>query len=163
MTTTTKPSYGTATSIACTTTSLASDANLLAGRQSAQVDNTADLAVDALLGGTIATAGTPTANTQIELWLWGSWDGGTTRSAGAGASDANLSLATLGVKNLMALAAVITQTDATARTYNVGPISVAQCFGGVMPDHWGFFVVQNTGTTLGATSLKYTPVNYQNV
>lgn len=164
MTTTLKPSYGSATSITCTTTSLATDSNLLAGRQSNIVNNTSDLADDAILGGTIATTGTPTAATVIELWLFGSWDNGTTFSAGASSGgDANLSPATIGSKSLMALAQIIQQTDTTSRTYTVGPISVAAAFGGVMPDHWGFFVVQNTGTTLGATTLKYTPIQYQNV
>lgn len=169
MTTITKPSYGSATSITCTTTSLSSDSNLLAGRQSTPINNSSsgsppgDLALDAILGGTIATTGTPTANTTIEVWLFGSWDGGTTYTCAAGAADANLSPATLGSKNLMKLIEVIVQTDATARTYTIGPYSVAQAFGGVMPDHWGVFVVHNTGTTLGATLLKYTPVQYQNV
>lgn len=158
-----KPSYGSSTSVTCTTTSLATDANLLAGRQSNTVANTTDLGVDAILGGTIATTGTPTTNTVIEVWLFGSWDNGTSYSATAGSSDANFSPATVGVKNLMALAAIINQSDATARTYTLGPISVGQAFGGTMPDHWGFFVVHNTGTTLGATTMKYTAVQYQNV
>lgn len=164
MTTTVKPAYGSSTSITCTTTSLASDTNLLAGRQSTVVDNeTTTLAIDAILGGTIATTSTPTADRTIEVWLFGSWDGGTTYTAGAGSADANLSLATPGFKVLMALAQVIL-TDATARTYTLGPISVRQAFGmDVLPDRWGVFIVHNTGQTLGATALKYRPVNLQNV
>lgn len=163
MTTTLKPSYGSATSVTCTTTSLATDSNLLAGRTSASVANTTDLGVTALLGGTIATTSTPTANTQIEIWLYGSWDNATTYSAASTGADANFSPATTGVKAAMALGNVIQQTDTTARTYTIGPIDVAASFGGTMPDHWGFFVVHNTGQTLGATTLKYTPVQYQNV
>lgn len=163
MSTTVRPKYGTATAIACTTTSLASDTNLLAGRQSDQVDNTADLAVDALLGGTIATTSTPTTGSVIEIWVWGSWDNGTTRSAAAGASDANLSLATQGVKLMLANIHTINQDNTTARTHTFGPLSVAACFGGTMPDHWGVFIVHNTGQTLGATALKYRPVQYENV
>src|ERR1041384_7894487 len=116
MSTTVKVSYGTATSITITTTSLASDANLLAGRQSNQVDNTSDLALDALLGGTVATTSTPTTGSVIEIWLWGSWDNGTTRSAAAGSSDANLSLSTQGVKLMMAHALTCNQDNTTART-----------------------------------------------
>lgn len=163
MTTTIKPSYGTATAITITTTSLASDTALLAGRQSNQVDNTSDLAVDAIFGGTVATTSTPTSGSVIEIWLWASWDNGTTRSAAAGSSDANLSCSTQGVKLMMAHAITINQDNTTARTHTFGPISVAQCFGGSMPDHWGFYVVHNTGQTLGATAVKYTAVQYQNV
>ena len=161
--TTLKPLYGTNTALACTTTALASDTNLLSGRTSAAAVNSTDLADDSLLGGTIATTGTPTAGTVIEVWLYGSWNGGTNYSAGAGGTDAAFSPATLGVKQLMVLATVVNQTDTTARTYPIGPLSVAQAFGGTMPDHWGFYVVQNTGTTLGATTMSYTPVQYQNV
>lgn len=163
MTTTVKPHYGTPTAITCTTTSLGSSSSLLAGRQSAQIDNTADLAVDALLGGTIATTGTPTAGGVIEVWLFGSWDGGTTRTAGMGTSDANITPSTVSDKVLLAPAITLQQDNTTARTFTFGPISVAEAFGGVMPDHWGVFIVHNVGTTLGATALKYTPVQYDNV
>jgi hypothetical protein len=158
-----QPVYGTPNAIAITTTALASDANLLAGRQSNEVDNAIDDAVDVLLGGTVATTGTPQANTVIELWIWSSFDGGTTRTCGAGAADANFAPATIGSKYLMALALAITQTDTTARTYTFGAISIARLFGGTMPETWGVYVVQNTTTTLGATSLTYTPVKYENV
>lgn len=165
MTTTVKPSYGTPTTIAITLASLASDTNLRSGRQSDAVDNTADLADDALLQITIASGGTPTASTVIEVWLFGSGDDGTSYSAGAGAADAAFNPATDGLKNCMVLAGVINQSDTTARGYTMSPISVAQAFGGVMPDHWGVYVVHNTGTALAASghSVKYTPVQYQNV
>lgn len=150
------------TAITCTSTSLASDTNLLAGRQSNVVDNTTVLACDAMLGGTIATTSTPTANTVIEVWIAGSWDGGTTFSAAfASGGDANFA-PVAGNKILMAIATVIQQTDTTARTYTLGPISIAGCFNGVMPQKWGFYVVHNTGQTLGATTMKYTNISYSN-
>lgn len=159
--TTQSVAYGSPTTIACTTTSLATDSNFLAGRTSAAVNNSSDLAVDCIMGGTIATTGTPTANTGIEVWLYGSWDGGTLYSGAAGGTDANQTFVQAS-KQLMTLVAVIQQLDTTARTYTFGPISVAAAFGGTMPDHWGFFVVHNTGTNLGATAVKYTPVKYSN-
>lgn len=162
--TTLKPSYGSVTSVTITTSALATDANLLAGRQSNAVNNTSDLAVDSLVGFAFAAPGSaPTANTQIEVWLFGSWNNGTTYSAGAGASDANLSLATTGVKQTMALAGIVQQTDTTARIYDFGPVSVAAVFGGpTMPDHWGAFIVHNLGVTMGTTTMQYTPVQYTN-
>ncbi|HEY3910390.1 MAG TPA: hypothetical protein VGM07_10905 [Stellaceae bacterium] len=162
--TTLKPSYGTPTAITITTSSLASDANLLAGRQSSIVNNTSDLAVDSVVGGTISAPGSaPTAGTFIEVWLFGSWDGGTSFSGGASSGgDANLSLATTGTKQLLSRGALIGQTDTTARAYEIGPVSVAQAFGGTMPDHWGVFIVHDLGVTLGAAALKYTPIQYTN-
>jgi hypothetical protein len=162
--TTLKPSYVSPVSLTITTGSLASDANLLAGRQSNIANNSSDLAVDSLVGGAIAAPGSaPTAGTFIEVWLFGSWNGGTTYTAGAsGSGDANLSLATTGVKQLMSRVALISQTDTTARAYDFGPCSVAQAFGGTMPDHWGVFIVHDLGVTLGATTLQYAPVQYTN-
>lgn len=159
---TVKPLYGSSASLTITLNSLATDSNLLAGRQSTEIDNATDLALDALVGGVIATSSTPTANTVIEVWVFASWDGGTTRTASAGASDAALSPATIGVKNLMALAAVINQTDTTARSYSFGPFSVAALFG-AMPETWGVYVVHNTGQNLNSSgnSISYTPVQNQ--
>lgn len=161
-TTTLKPSYGTPTAITLTTTSLASSSTLLAGRVSTPINNTSDLAVDSIFGGTIATTSTPTTGTVIEVWLAGSWDNGTTYSAAGGGGDANLSPSTQANKLTMAHAITLNQDNTSARTFTFGPISVAQCFGGTMPDHWAIFVVHNTGQTLGAATLYYTPVQYTN-
>lgn len=157
-----KPSYGAATTITFTVSGLASDAtNLVAGRQSAVINNTTDLAVDALVGGSILT-GTNTANTIIEVWVGGSWDNGTTYLAGGGGGDAALSPANVGVKRAMKLGIVIDVIETTARTYTF-MFSVAQCFGGTMPDHWHLYVVHNTGANLSTTTVKYTPIQYTNV
>jgi hypothetical protein len=159
-----KPSYATPVGLTITTSSLASDSNLLAGRQSNIADNTSDLAVDSIVGGSIAAPGSaPTAGTFIEVWLFGSWNDGSTYTAGAsGSGDANLGLPTSGVKQLMSRIALISQTDTTARAYAFGPCSVAQAFGGSMPDHWGAFIVHDLGVDLGATTLQYAPLQYTN-
>ena len=159
--TTSTISYGTSTALTMTPASLASDTNLIAGRQSTVIDNTSDLAIDALVGGKVTTGTGPTTAKQIEVWAFGSYDG-TTYGAGAGATDANFS--PTGEKTLMSLLTII-PTDATSdHTYEWGPFSVAQAFGGVMPKKWGIFIVHNTGVALNATAgnheVKYTPVKY---
>lgn len=162
MTTTAKPSYGASTSITLTLASLATSSGLTVGRESTAVDNTTDLAIDALVGGKIKT-GTTTANTQIEIWLIGSYDG-TTYAGGATGSDAGLTpIPKTEFKKLTS----IPVPDTTARTYNWGPYSVAQAFGGSMPKKWSVFVTQNSGANLDATGgnheVKYTPVQYTSV
>lgn len=164
MATTSKPLYGTATTVTCTLASLASDTTLIAGRQSAVADNTTDLAIDCLVGGKITTGTGPTAGRQIEVWCFGSFDG-SVYSAGAGTADANFS--PTGEKTLMKLLTII-PTDSTANHgYEWGPFSVAAAFGGTMPPKWGIFVVHNTGAALNSTGanhyIKYTPVQYQAV
>jgi hypothetical protein len=143
-----------------TSSALASAATLLAGRQSTVADNTSTLNVDHLVGGTLVTTATTTTNTQLQVWAFATFDGGTTFSAGLGASDANFTV-DAGGKNLMRLLTVIPNITTTAVTYAWGPFSVAQAYGGVLPQKWGIFIVQNTGTALAAGGVtKYIPVNY---
>lgn len=155
----TTPTYGAAVTLTITLASLASDTNLIAGRQSTIVDISSSTIMDAQIGGKITTGTTPTTARQIELWAFGSYDG-TTYGAGAGATDANFS--PTGEKTLMRLLAVI-DTDATSNhIYEFGPVSLAEAFGGLPPRKFGVFVVHNTGVALHATGgnheIKYTPV-----
>jgi hypothetical protein len=160
MVTTSTPLYSGPTSITCVVSGLATAAGLLVGRASTAVDNSSALAVDAHVGGTLITTATTTANTQIQVWAFGSFDG-TVYSAGASGSDAGFTPDT-GAKNLMKLLTVIPNITTTAVTYVWGPFSVAQAFGGTMPIKWGIYYVQNTGTSIAAgCSTKYETVKYQ--
>lgn len=159
--TTASPAYGTTAALTITLTGLATDANLVAGRQSTVVDNGSDDAIDALVGGKITTGTTPTASRQIEIWLFGSYDD-TEYSGGAGASDAAL---TPDTKTVLKLLTIIPTVNTSDKSYRFGPFSVAQAFGGVMPEKWGAYVVHNTGVNLNATAsnheIVYTPVKYE--
>lgn len=154
-------SYGTSAALTMTLASLASDTNLIAGRQSTTIDNTSDTAIDAHVGGFISTGTSPTASKQIEVWAFGSYDG-TTYGAGAGASDANFS--PTGEKTQMSLLKVIPTDSTSNHKYEWGPYSIAQAFGGAMPKKWGIFIVHNTGVNLNSTGgnheVKYTPIKY---
>lgn len=159
--TTASPLYGTTTAMTITLASLATDANLVAGRQSTVVANGTDDAIDALVGGKVTTGTTPTAARQIEVWLFGSYDDAE-YSGGAGASDAAL---TPDAKTLLKLLIIIPTVNTSDKAYHWGPYSVAQAFGGVMPENWGVYIVHNTGVNLNATGgnheVYYTPVNYE--
>lgn len=152
------PTPGSPVTLTITLASLATDATLIAGRQSTVVDHTGALIADALVGGKVTTGTTPTTAKVIEIWAFGTYDG-TTYTAGAGAADANFS--PTGEKTLMRLLASI-DTDATSNhTYEWGPVSLADIFGGFLPLKWGVFVVHNTGVNLNSTGsnheIKYTP------
>ena len=56
-----KLAYGTASDVTITLASLATDANLLTGRESAAIDNTSALVLDYLVSGKITTGTTPTS------------------------------------------------------------------------------------------------------
>lgn len=161
MTTTGKVSYGSPVTLTMTLVSLASDANLLAGRESATLDNSSALAMDYILGGKVTTGTTPTTAKQIEVWVAGSYDG-TTYSGGATGADANLTFAS--EKTSLKLLTVL-PTDATSNhTYEWGPFCVAQAFGGMVPQKWNVFIVHNTGVNLNSTGgnheVKCTPINF---
>jgi hypothetical protein len=162
MAVTATPVYGTITSLTWTLNSLATDSTLLIGRASTSVDNTSDLAIDALVGGQfVSHSVAPTAAKQIEVWCYASFDG-TAYTAAATGSDAGLTV-TAESKFLMRLMTIVPTNAGTSTTYTWGPFSVAALFGGTMPRKWGLWSVHNMGQILNAAGnlAKYTPVKYQ--
>ena len=160
--TTASPAYQTVVTHTMTLASLASDTNLVAGREGTAIDNAGtDDAIDALVGGKVTTGTSPTAARQIEVWVYGSYDG-TTYSGAATGSDANLTPAE---KTLLKLLTIIPTVNTSNKTYPWGPFSVAQAFGGTLPRKWGVYIVHNTGVALNATGgnheVKHTPVKYE--
>jgi len=151
------PTYGSAVVMTMTLASLASDTNLVAGRQSTPVDQKdTDDAIDALVGGKVTTGTTPTTARQIEVWAFGSYDD-TEMSGGAGATDANF---TPDEKTLFKLLTVIPTVATSDKVYHWGPFSVAQAFGGMIPVQWGLYIVHNTGVALNATGSNHEAVYF---
>ena len=96
------------------------------------------------------------------MYLYGSLDG-TNYTASATGSDANL---TPGEKTLLKLLQVIPTIATSNKPYTWGPFSVAQAFG-VMPTHWGVYIVHNTAVNLNATGgnhfVKYRGGKYVSI
>ena len=154
--------YATSAALTITLASLASSASSAGvGRQSTAVDNTTNLYIDAHVGGKITT-GTTTANTLLEILAFASYDG-TTYTAGAGATDASLTLIPVN-RFLLKPLQYIFIPDTTSRTYTWGPVSVAQAFGGTLPQKWGVFILNSSGAALNATAgnheVKYTGIKF---
>lgn len=159
MATTNKMLYGTSNqSLTCTITSLTNNSQ----QGSASVDNTTNLYLDALVFIKVKTnaAGTSTTGT-INVYAYGTADGGTTYSDGVTGTNASQTLTNppnaklIGVINAVANAAI----------YNGGPFSVSLAFGGILPDHWGVVVENKTGATLDASvgSAWYQGIQTQGV
>lgn len=152
-----KTKYPSTSSVALTLGlgSLASDTNLLAGRQSTAVDNTTNLDLDHVISGFITTGTSPTVSTTIEVWAYASYK----TAAGTPSypdvltgSDANKTITSTNVKNsMLRLVAAITVDATTSRAYYIAPTSIAQLFG-AMPKFWGLFVVHNTAVALNSTA-----------
>lgn len=156
------PVYGTPTAMTITLASLASDTNLVAGRESTALDQKDTLdAIDVLVGGKVTTGTTPTTGRQIEVWAYGSYDD-TEFSGTATGSDANL---TPGEKSCMRLLTIIPTVATSDKAYKWGPYSIAQAFGGAIPVQFGIYIVHNTAVNLNSTGgnheVVYTTVKYE--
>jgi len=144
--------YGTASDATITLASLASDTNLLAGRESTAIDNTSGLNLDFLISGKVTTGTSPTAAKQIEVWAVGSWDGTNWPDVFDGTDSAE-TVTSVDIKNAICRNVTIMATSATSNVaYFFGPVSLATVFGGVVPPKVVIFVVHNTGVALNATS-----------
>jgi len=158
------PVYGTKVTmtIGLATTPLASDTNLLAGRQSTAVDNKdTDDAIDCLVGGLVTTGATPTASRLIGVFAYGSYDD-TSFPGDLTGSDGDITVLSL---SLLQLLTWIPTTNTANEGYTWGPYSVAQAFGGILPVRWGIFIVHNTGVALNGTAgnheVEYFPVKFE--
>ena len=159
---TTTVSYSSNTTISIDLSALATSSTFLAGRESTQIDNTGNKYMDCLVSGNVSVGTTPTANTVIAVYVWGSdnslfnvpidtLDG----------SDSAETLTNTGVLNALRLGATIAVPAATSDVqYPVLPFSIASLFGGVMPKYWGLFVSHNTGVALRTSALNTNSFEY---
>ncbi|MDO9313389.1 MAG: hypothetical protein Q7T97_02450 [Burkholderiaceae bacterium] len=110
--------------------------------------------MDATVRGKVTVGTTPTANTQINVYVWGSDVSlATTAIDTLDGTDSAETLTNTGVLySALRLLAVITVTAATSDiSYDFPPSSVAARFGGAMPKFWGLYVAHSTGVNLHAT------------
>ena len=117
--------------------------------------------------GKVTVGTTPTASTQILIYVWGSDTSlATTNLDVLDGTDSAETITSAGVRNgLLALAAVLDVDSATSnRTYWFKTFGLAQFFGGVVPKFWGLWIVHNTGVALNATGsnheITYTGIKY---
>lgn len=160
----TKIEYAASSNLTITLASLASDTNLLAGRESSEVVNTANLYVDYLLSGKITTGTSPTTARVIEVWVVGLLDDSTYPDVFDGTDSAE-TITNAGIKNsICRLAASIDTTSTSDVVYFFGPVSVAALFGGRIPKKFVVFVTHNTAVNLNSTGSNHqitvTPVYY---
>lgn len=148
--------YAASTAITITAGTLATSSTV--GRESAVVDNTSNKFVDALVGISATANGTPTANTFLSLYAYGSEDG-TSYNDNATGSDAALTLRSPTNLRLIGQLAFPASANPTIK----GVFNVAQAFGGILPRKWGIVVVQGSGVALSAFTATYTGVTYTNI
>lgn len=151
--------YVASSAVTITLASLATDANLLTGRESTAIDNSSNLYLDYLLAGKIRTGTSPTASKEIRVYVVGMMDDTTWPDAFDGTDSAE----TVTTRDSECrLAAIMATTSVSDTDYHFGPVSVASLFGGVCPRKFVVFVTHNTGVNLNSTggnhAIYITPV-----
>lgn len=123
-------------------------------RQSTVIDNTTNQDLDAGVFLNIKSAAASTSATgYVNVYAFGSADGGTNYSDGAGASDAAITLTAPPNMKVIGIINVV----ANATTYKGGPFSVADAFG-YLPGKWGIVVENKTGAALDSTEGNHLKV-----
>lgn len=143
--------YGSNTqAITITLASLAASAT--AGRASTAVDNTSNVFLDALVAGFV-DLGTVSGHAQVLIYAYGTVDGGTTYSGFNGANSitgTDVGFTRLDPTDLRLIAVLPCPTSTVKMGF--GPYSIAQAFGGTLPDHWGIVVFNDSGSALSGTA-----------
>jgi hypothetical protein len=152
--------------ITITLASLASDTNLLAGREATALANGSNLYADAEVNGKITCGTTPTTNTSILVYGFVALDDTPTWPDAMTGSDANASVTSTGVGlgYLRLIAGLSVDSTTSNRAYPFTCSSLARVFGfNLLGKNWSIFVVHNTGVNLNATGgnhvVKYRGFN----
>lgn len=151
-----KVAYAGTSTFTLTLASLASDTNLVAGRESTAISNASNKYLDGFVGGKVTTGTSPTASRRIEIWAAGSVNDTPLYPDTCAGTDANVTLTSSDIKyGGLALLGVLGTDSTSNRTYWMHPTSLLQAFSGVMPTAFSLFVVQNTAVALHATGSNH--------
>lgn len=156
--------YAADAAITISLASLASSSTWVAGAESNVVDNTSNKYVDAVVQGKIRVGTTPTANTQILVYVYGaSVSPASVAIDVIDGTDSAETISSAGVRNSFLKLAAVLDVDSTTsdRDYPFS-FSVAQLFGGSLPPYWGLFVTHNTGVNLNSTGGNHV-ISYRGI
>jgi len=131
--------------------SLGSSSTWVAGYESATIDNTTNLYLDYIFDGKVTVGTTPTAGTEIRIYVVASVDGTVWPDVFDGTTSAE-TVTSEGVRDSFAKLAAVLPVDATTsdRPYPF-TFTIASLFGGVVPPKFVLFTTHNTGANLNAT------------
>jgi hypothetical protein len=132
--------------------SLASSATWVAGFESAVIDNTTTLYLDALLTGRFKANNTAPTAGQIRIYV-GCLLNDTEYPDVFDGTKSVETVTTVDIRDSVLKLAHVIVTDATInRIYEFSGISIASLFGGIMPPKWFVFVTHSMVQTLNVTA-----------
>lgn len=145
---------------------VATSSTWTAGVESDAISNGTNLYDDALVAGVWRCGTTPTANTEVRIYVYAQQDDTPTYPDvfdGTSSAETVTSAGVLtGVVRL--LGTLYVDSTTSNRDYFLAPTSVAERFGGVLPKRWGLFIAHNTGVNSNSTAgnhvWKYTGIKY---
>lgn len=157
--------YAASATITIAPENIATSASFVAGVESAVIDNTSNKYVDVIVGGTWTSGTTPTANTQVLVYVGSVRDDTPTYPDVFDGTSSAETLTSAGVgRGFLKLGMAIDVDSNTSNRAYSALFSVAQLFGGVMPSKWFLFITHNTGvnsnTTAGNHVWKMTGITY---
>lgn len=137
---------------------VATSSTFVAGVESDAVSNISNLDVDHLVSGRWTCGTTPTANTQVQIWVvapiaddlsstttWPDVFDGTSSAETATSAGVLQACGRLG-------AVINVDSNTSDRKYDVAPFSVASLFGGQLPPRYAIFITHNTGVNSNSTA-----------
>jgi hypothetical protein len=162
-----KTAYAASAAATITLASLAASSSLLGGRESTAIDNGASVKyLDYLAAGNYRAAASNNQAGSIYTCVVGARDDTPSWPDVFDGTDSAETVTDAGTFNSICKIISIVSADNTAsQTWYWGPVSVAEWFGGWVPDQFVYFVTHNIQTTTnvwsateGDHSLKHTPV-----
>jgi hypothetical protein len=139
--------------------SMATSSDWRTGWTSDLIDNTTNLYLDYLISGKIVAGGTAAAG-QIRISLYAMMDDSTWvdifSSGTEGAQGAATILDVATRDNSLVLARALTTTTTASQVYPWGPLSVASCFGGIVPAKFSIFIAHSLANNLAASGAQVT-------
>lgn len=153
-----KPAYTASATITIAPQNVASSATFVAGVESDVISNLSNLFADVLVSGLWTCGTTPTANTQVQVWVYALTSDNLVSTLGyPDVLDGTSSAETWTSAQILAAAmkpagAMLVDSTTSNRTYYFAPFSVAALFGGRMPTRWGIYISHNTGVNSNSTA-----------
>ena len=157
--------YAASATITISPENVATSSTFVAGVESNVIDNTSNKYVDAIVGGTWTCGTTPNQNSQVIIYVGAIRDDAPTYPDVFDGTGSAETITSVGVGRGFLKRAVTIDVDSNTsnRAYDV-LFTVAELFGGVMPNKWFLFITHNTGVNSNSTSgnhvWKYTGVTY---
>lgn len=149
--------YRASSTITIAPENIASSTTFVAGVESGVYDNSTNRDDDVLIAGVWTSGTTPTAGTQVLIYVFAIRDDAPTYPDVMDGTSSAETVTSAGVGfGYLRLAAILqVDTNTTARAYDCAPFSVAQLFGGVCPAKFGLFITHNTAVNSNSTNTNH--------